>query len=846
MRLSFTQPIALVLLALVPLLLFLARGKLTTFSRRQRAVALVTRGMLFTALVLALADTRLGLRDDHLELVVAIDDSASVDVAAHSGDLAWAHAVESQARSDDRVRQIHFGRWASAASTSAGPPTDATNLADALQLAGDLLPNEADSRVVLLSDGQQNVGEAQEAATRLAERGVQISYARPDSPLPVDVLVRSVEAPAYLREGEVAPLGVLIGSSRAADASLRLFIDDRLVDERTVTLAAGDQRLPVMARAGAIGFHRWRAEVQLAGDSRPENDAGEAYSVVRPSGRVLLLENRVGEAGPLEQVLRESGLETEIRPASAIPPSAGGLQAYDSIVAANLPSTALTLDQQTTLQSFVQDYGRGLVVTGGNTSYALGGYGASPLGEVLPVDPTPPTRRGLGSVALFLVIDKSSSMELFRGDTSKMSMAREAAMLAVEALNPDDQVAVLAFDTRFQWVVPPTRLSSAADKARVKASIATIKADGGTSIYPALEAAYEAAASTQARLKHIVLLTDGQSPDGDYANLIARMQPRTITLTSVAVGADSDTALLSRIATLGDGRYYFTERPEEIPRIITRESSIVSRNALVEGLVRPRVVQPSALLAELQDRALPDLGGYIATSVRPSAETVLSSDSGDPLLATWQYGLGRVVAWTSDARGDWSRDWLNTPEARRVWGQLTRWSMSVPTDPSFQLSSTAESDRVTLRVDALDPNGSFADGREMRAIVTTPRGERLQLPLRQVAAGSYETTVQATQSGVYQVRADEMRSGQAIRGDDGGFVVVAVPELRTIGPNLPLLAQLAQATGGRELSEPGEALSRDGAWRATRWLQLWPALLVVALLLLPLDVAARRLSLFRR
>ena len=846
MRLTFTQPIALVLLALVPLLLILARGKLTTFSRRQRTVAFITRGVLFTALVLALADARLGLRDDHVELVVAVDDSASVSPAAHNAELAWARALESQARSDDRVRVIHFGRWASVATNAAGPPSDATNLADALQLAGDLLPSEAERRVVLLGDGQQNVGQAQEAATRLAERGVQVSYVRPDSPLPVDALVRSVEAPAYLREGEVAPLGVLVSSSRAADATLRLFLDDRLVDERAVTLAVGEQRLPVVARPGAIGFHRWRAEVQLAGDSRPENDAGEAYSVVRASGRVLLLENRAGEAGPLEQVLRESGLETEIRPASAVPPSAAALQAYDSIVTANLPSTALTLDQQTTLQSFVEDYGRGLLVTGGNTSYALGGYGASPLGEILPVDPMPPNRRELGSVALILVVDKSGSMELFRGDTSKMSMAREAAMLAVDALNQGDQVGVLAFDTRFQWVVPPTRLVSAGDKARVKASIAMIKADGGTSIYPALEAAYQVAASVQARLKHIVLLTDGQSPDGDYANLIARMRPRTITLTSVAVGADSDTALLSRIANLGDGRYYFTERPEEIPRIITRESTIVSRNALVEGLVRPRVVQPSALLAELQDRALPDLGGYIATTVRPSAETVLSSDSGDPLLATWQYGLGRVVAWTSDARGDWSREWFGTLEARRVWGQLARWSMSVPTDPSFQLSSTLEGDRVTLRVEALDPNGSFADGREIRAIVTTPRGEPLQLPLRQGAPGSYETTVQVTQSGVYQVRADELRGGQATRGDDGGFVVVAAPELRTIGPNRPLLAQLAQATGGRELSEPGEAFGRDGAWLATRWLQLWPALLVVALLLLPLDVAARRLSLFRR
>src|SRR5207248_9721907 len=171
-------------------------------------------------------------------------------------------------------------------------------------------------------------------------------------------------------------------------------------------------------------------------------------------GRVLLLENRAGEAAQLDGELRASGLQTEVRPASSVPPSAVPIQGYDSVVLVNVPSTALSLDQQTTLQSYVQDYGRGLLVAGGNTSFSLGGYASSPLGDLLPVDPTPPTRREQGSVALFLVIDKSGSMDLFRNDVSKMAMARQAAMLATDALNPNDQVGVLVFDSRYEWIVP--------------------------------------------------------------------------------------------------------------------------------------------------------------------------------------------------------------------------------------------------------------------------------------------------------------------------------------------------------------------------------------------------------
>lgn len=844
---SFGTPLALLLLPLVPLALWAARGKLRAFSPRQRAWAFAFRGFLFTSLILAAADPRLGRPDDRLSLVVAVDGSASIQAPQRALEQDLLRRITALARPDDRLSVVDFGRWAAPVGGGDSPPADATNLADALDLGESLLPAEGKRRVVLLTDGQQNLGRAQDVAGRLAAAGIEVSFFAPEpaTVLP-DTAVHGLDAPRYQRQGETLQADALVESADAATATVRLFVDDRRVLEQQVELKPGTQRVPLTARVEDLGFHRLRVEVVGADDAVSANNAAEAFTIVKPTGRVLLLENREGDAAELNEALRATGLQSEVRPAGAVPPSAAPLQVYDSLVLVNVPSTAFTLDQQTTLQSYVQDYGRGLLVAGGNTSFSLGAYGNSVLGEMLPVDPTPPARRERGNVALFLVMDKSGSMDIYRQDVSKIAMAREAAMLAVDALGPDDQVGVIAFDSRYEWIVPPTRLSGPADAAGVKARIAGLKADGGTTIYPALEAAYQAAIQSQAKLKHIVLLTDGQSSDADYAGLIGRMKPYNITLTTIGIGSDADTKLLTALAQIGDGRYYFTERAPEIPKIVTRETTIVSRNPIVEGVIRPLLTEPSPLLADLQGKELPSLAGYVATGARPQAHTVLTSDRGDPLLAYWQYGLGRVVAWTSGGRSDWAGNWLADPAAQRVFAQAVRWSMPQPTDSGFQLDASVDDTRLTLQVQAYDPDGRFADRRDVRATVVTPQGQGLEVPLRQVGPGSYQVVAEAPPPGAYAVEARDLAGGAAAHDEIGGFVVPSDAELRTLGPNRPLLEQLAQATGGRELSSPEDAFARDSTWRATRRTPLWPWLVVAALVILPLDVASRRLSLFRR
>jgi hypothetical protein len=420
------------------------------------------------------------------------------------------------------------------------------------------------------------------------------------------------------------------------------------------------------------------------------------------------------------------------------------------------------------------------------------------------------------------------------GGATKMAMAREAAVEAAGLLQPQDTLGVVAFDSGFQWVVPPTKLRGPDDVARATSLIRTIKAGGGTSILPPLEAAYQAALAADAPLKHVILLTDGESNDHGFEDLIARMKPAQVTLSTLAIGSDADTRLLSNLAHMGGGRYYFTERSAQIPRIASKETTILTRNAVVEGQVAALVADPSPILRSLSGD-LPALSGYVATTRKDRAVTALETERGHPLLAHWQYGLGRVVVWTSEAQRGWGSDWATWQAAGQFWSQAVRWSLPAPVRADLQPSVQVGPDgrQVTLQVQALSDDAHFADLLDTRATVVSPDGSARELRLPQTGPGTYGLDTRVTSPGTYRVL-----FAQSGRQEMAGFSAPDAIEMHSVGINRPLLELLARGGGGREMTDiAGLSQPANGPGPAIR---LWPWLLGLALLLLPLDVFIRR------
>jgi Ca-activated chloride channel homolog len=529
------------------------------------------------------------------------------------------------------------------------------------------------------------------------------------------------------------------------------------------------------------------------------------------------------------------------RDPGAIPVKALDLSGYEAVVLDNVQATSLSLDQQLTLQSYVRDMGRGLLVVGGQNSYSMGAYADTDLENLLPVRATPPDRHDQGDLALLLVIDTSGSMSLASNHVVKMEMAKQAAVQAVAELKPTDTVGVLVFNTRYQWVVPPQIVADNGGLPDIQARISTIKAAGGTDIYSALDAAYQSMSQLDVRFRHVLLLTDGESSNPKYQALVGRNQALGVTLSTVAIGQDADTTLLSQLAQLGAGRSYATQRFDDIPSIVAKETAIASRASVAEGQFQPLPLEASPLLSGLEGASLPNLAGYVQTTARPGATIALASPRQDPILAHWHYGLGRVVAWTSDAGSLWARDWFAAPAAA-VFAQALRWTMTAPVDPRLNVSAQISGSAMTLSVDSLEPDGSFGDGFDTRATVVTPAASATEIRLPQVAPGRYQRTFDIAEAGVYQVLVRQVQPSGDVLEEVLGTVADGNVEERSVGTNEALLGALAAQTGGRKLVAPEDAFAPDPTSAARAWQPLWAWLVVAALLLFPVDVAMRRLQ----
>jgi hypothetical protein len=432
------------------------------------------------------------------------------------------------------------------------------------------------------------------------------------------------------------------------------------------------------------------------------------------------------------------------------------------------------------------------------------------------------------------------SEDPYHEGTTKLEMARQAASLSVQELAPRDLVGVIAFDSSLHWIVPVASLSSIG-LPTLQQRIGALTADGGTDMYPALLAGFEAVRDTDAPYKHIILLTDGISCcGGAYPALLDKVQAAHVTLSTIAVGGDADQQLLAQLARQGDGRYYFADHARDIPRLMTRETNLATRGPLVEGTIAPRQVAPDALLSGLAPDGLPALSGYLATSPKDLADVLLASDAGDPLLARGPYGLGRAVAWTSDLRGRWSSDWLTWSGLPRLLTSLVSWTIPAEQGP-LRVRLRAGPRTAQIAVEEREPRAAPA---EVRARVAGPAGQSSEVDLVATAPGLYQGEFPLGGPGTYLVRVEERRDGDLVAAASAGLPVAYAAEYRRVAADPARLGEIAAAGGGHALVSPAAAFA-DDLPPVSSPLPLTRILLALAAVLLPVELALRRLRTWR-
>ncbi len=855
---TFTTPWALLLLLAIPALWWIAWPRRNRKRWLRENISLALRSIIIFGVVLALGGAQQVQSSDSLATVFLLDVSDSVTRIEQEAGVAYIQQALAAMPDSDKAGVVVFGADAlverpAINSTIFGfpasvPVTQYTDIAGAIRLGLTLFPDDAARRMIILSDGQANIGDARQAAQLAAASGVEVSVL----PLPQqsgpEVRLDSLSAPAVLHESEQFDLSLTVNSNIAMDVPLQIFSQGQLVAQQNLSLQTGDNSFVLPLAAGQTGFTTYQARLAPPADTFTQNNSLDTFSEVKGPLSVLVVAPQADEAQPLNEALQGTGMTVAMINPAELPSDLGRLSEYAAVILVNTPSFSLAPRQLELLQSYVRDLGHGLVVIGGEESYGPGGYFQTALEETLPVEMTISDKQRLPGMTLLTVIDKSGSMS--SGGTQqgsgprKVELAKEAIYRSVDLLVPWDRIGVIAFDSAARWVQEPV---PATGTQRIKDAVGTIRAGGGTDIFAGLKLAAEAIVKEASVVRHIVLLTDGGANPTGILELTKELADQEITISVVAIG-EGYAPFLEEVAQLGGGRFHFAHDASVIPQIFAQETSLASRSYLVEETFTPQVSSPSPILQGF--RQLPPLHGYVATSPKLTAQTVLRGGSEqDPILAQWQYGLGRAVAWTSDAKGQWAVEWLGWDQFPRFWSQLVRWTIVEGSGGGLESQIRLEGDRAIVSAEVLNADGSYRNDLAVQLSLIDPNLAQRTITLPQTAPGLYEGNFRPDETGIYLLRVVGREAGpeagqegdELVAAQTRGFVIGYSPEYRTTEPDTTLLPDIASLGHGQILSPTApEAAFAHTLPPAQGSTDLWPWFLLVAILLLPLDVAIRR------
>lgn len=832
---SWERPLAFLLLPLVAVVLGLGRRHR---GRRWHAATYLRAAGVFL-LVLALAGPAVPVPDRGARVLFLVDRSLSVTAEGRAQeDSAVARAVAAM-RPQDRAGIVAFGGTPVLSSPpepslplvdpGTVPEPDATDIAAAIEFGLRVLGSEGTRRLVLLSDGAATQGHAVAAARAAAATGVTIDAIPVGGPTGPEVLVDSVRAPPVARVGEQVEVDPVLWASDPADAVVVLRRNGQVVGRRRLGLRPGFTAVRFLDHLDSPGVLRYGVEVTASPDTLAANNRGGAVVVVQGRPQVLFVAR---SPASLPRWLGGQHLSVDVRPPDALPADLVGLAPYGAVVLDDVPATDLSAGQQETLRRYVDHMGGGLVVIGGPHSYGVGGYAGTPLEDVLPLRMDVRQRAAVPTVAVVVVIDSSGSMEAFGSELAKEELAKEIASSVIDHLSPHDQIGVLSFDQEYRWLVP---LTEARYRGQILDQVARIRAGGGTVMYPALAEAHRALTRSAARLRHVVVLSDGLTETGDFRALASAMARERITVSTVAIGGDADVGFMRELARWGGGRSYVAKDLYSIPEIFTTEAFLAVRSYIVEERTplerRGRGASPLEGIP-----SPPPVEGYVAATAKDRADVVLASPRSDPVLATWRYGLGRVAAFTSDDGLRWTASWATWRDVAHFWSQLVRWTLRDEGRGLYLLVSSA---RGTARavLEARHPDGGPWDGLRVLGDVELPAGGHRTVVFDQTAPGRYEAAWQASVPGVYTVTAAARDHRSSVGTRSAGVVVPYSPELRPATGGAALLSQIVETSGGRILRDPGEAFRRGpGTGRQ----DAWPLLASLALGVLVVEVAVRR------
>ncbi|MFP4497459.1 MAG: VWA domain-containing protein [Vulcanimicrobiota bacterium] len=846
---DFTRPQALILLLLLIPVFYWYKNSIVDMPPLRRKVSMGIRMIIILAVILAISGLQLKHKIQDQSVLFLVDSSLSVTEQKKIWALDFIKKSMENKPPRDKAGVILFGRDALVEETlsprlkitrfSSIIEPEHTDISRALQLASAVFPENTVKRVVLLTDGNQNLGNAEKQAELLASRGIEVRTVAYPTQKFSELMINRLEAPPEITRETPFLIKVEVESSLKTTGILNVYRNNTLLAREKVELQQGKNLFTIKDTLQAQGNYKYHAILESSSDSYSQNNTGETLVTVQGKPQILYIAGSSHREQLLGRIFKENNFNIKLGDVEDLPLTLAEMSQYRALVFDNLDGLLLSNSQLQMVENFVKDLGGGFIMIGGDASFGPGGYYRTPVENILPVDLDIRKRKNLPTAALILCIDKSGSMSEAADGVEKIALAREAAIATLHLLGNNDKIGVIGFDSASKWV---TMLTYSDKKKEIANEIASLRAGGGTNIYPALDSAYLALKDSQAIVKHIILLSDGRSAPGNYKALTQKMQNENITLSTVGIGADADMPFLKELAQLGKGRVYYSENAKNLPRIFIRETFLAGKMAIVEKSFQPLYKTPAEFLEGLDQANLPQLLGYTVTTAKPIATTSHFANEEDPLLAYWRTGLGKSVAFTSDDGLKWGKTWLKWKDYEKFWVQALRWVIPDNLNDRYSVVTSLEQNRGKIVMEALDENGNPVNFLNLKARVVSPSGRTNEIEISQESVGRYKGTFSASEVGTYLINLVEERNGELITSKFQSFSVPFSPEYKQLDNNLYLLQKVANITNGEMIQNPEKVFEKNQ--KVVFYPQsIWPGLLLLALFLLPLDVASRRVYL---
>jgi len=847
-HIRFAQPAYLLLLAAVPVIFWMARRSIAGLGKVRGRLAIAARILLVLAIAAALARAQFVRVRDDMAVAFVVDKSLSVpgEVQERALDQVARWQTGGERAANDRVALVTFGENAAidqpftteevdtVTSYAVVEPTH-TDIAAALRAAMAAMPEAGRRRIVLISDGNETTGAAASEAASAKSAGVRIDCLPVRYDYHEEVMVEKLIAPAEVAPGKTINLRALVRAYNRTTGTLRISANGVPIASERVALEPGVNAFALERVLSESGVYDFEATIECDDDTMYQNNSASAFSVVRGPKKVLVVEGTEDEGRALADVLSLEKVSVDVVTPGILPAAVHILSRYDAIILANVAAFDMPEEKIRLLETAVKDYGIGLVMVGGADSFGAGGWRGTAVEDALPVTMDVKDRQVIPTGALVII---NHTCEFPDGNRWGIDISKAA----LNTLGDYDEFGILYYGMGGeQWLI---NLQPVTNRAAMKRRIDRMAAGDMPSFDTTLNMAHAALKKSSASVKHVVIISDGD-PTPPLPSFLQKIAADGITISTVVIFPHSggpDVQKMQLIAKVCNGRFYYPRSAKQLPQIFIKEARTVRRGLIFEQPFAPEMTMTTVPVTGFSGGDFPILKGYVITTPKPLAEMPLVTNNADPLLAHWQYGLGRTVAFTSDATSKWAAEWMGWSGYGRFWGQVVEWAERKVQTGDFSTAVSVEGSTARISVDAIDKAGEYVNFLQFEGNILSPRGDIEKISLEQTAPGHYEGTFEANEVGTYVPLLKYTDAQGRPRMHMAPVTVPFSAEYRALSTNDVLLSEISEITGGKVISVDDNVFRRDFPALAS-YTDVWQWILAAGVVIFLADVFVRRVIL---